>query len=65
MNDLGILASIHNSELAIQNEVISLNFHCKGCGKFKNKRSNSKLCTSCLFGMSTKEAIKRGFIHAL
>jgi len=65
MNDLGILASIHNSELAIQNEVISLNFHCKECGKFKNKRSKSKLCTSCLFGMSTKEAIKRGFIHAL
>ena len=64
MTDLGILANINNTELAIQNEVISLNFHCKGCGKFKNKRSRSKLCTSCLFGISTKEAIKRGFIHA-
>ena len=64
MNDLGILASIQNSELAIQNEVISLNFHCKGCGKFKDKRSLSSKCTYCLFGMSKKEAIKKGFIHA-
>ena len=31
-------------------------------GKFKNKSSNSKLCTACLFGISTKEAIKKGLI---
>ena len=42
----------------------TLILHCVGCGKFKDKRSLSKKCTVCLFGMSTKEAIKRGFIHA-
>ena len=62
MTDLGILANINNTDTAIQNEVISLNFHCAKCGKFKNKSSNSKLCTACLFGMPTKEAIKKGFI---
>jgi len=65
MTDVGILANINNTDQVIQNEIISTNFHCKGCGKFKNKRSRSKLCTLCLFGISTKEAIKRGFIHAL
>jgi len=39
-------------------------FHCVGCGKFKDKRSLSPKCTVCLFGMSTKEAVKRGFILA-
>ena len=61
MNEPGF-CNINNADLAIQNEVVSLNFHCKNCGKFKNKSSNSKLCTSCLFGMSTKEAIKKGLI---
>ena len=61
MNEPGF-CNITNEGLAIQNEVVSLNFHCKNCGKFKNKSSNSKLCTSCLFGMSTKEAIKKGLI---
>ena len=62
MNDLGILANINNTDQVIQNEVISINFHCAKCGKFKNKSSNSKLCTACLFGMSTKEAKKQGLI---
>jgi len=42
----------------------TLILHCVGCGKFKDKRSLSPKCTVCLFGMSTKEAIKRGFIQA-
>ena len=42
----------------------TLVLHCVGCGKFKDKRSLSPKCTVCLFGMSTKEAIKRGFIQA-
>ena len=62
MTDLGILANINNTDTAIQNEIISLRFQCHKCGKFKSKKSNSKLCTFCLFGMSTKEAIKKGLI---
>jgi len=62
MNDIGILSNIENADQVIQNEVISINFHCAKCGKFKNKSSNSKLCTACLFGMSTKEAKKQGLI---
>ena len=42
----------------------SLNFHCAGCGKFKDKRIKSTKCTVCLFGMSHKEAVKHGFIQA-
>ncbi len=42
----------------------TLVLHCVGCGKFKDKRSLSPKCTVCLFGMSTKEAIKRGFIQS-
>ena len=38
--------------------------HCVGCGKFKDKKSLSTLCTVCLFHMTTEEAIERGFIHA-
>ena len=37
MNDLGILANINNADQVIQNEVISLAFHCAKCGKFKTK----------------------------
>jgi|ETNvirenome_6_85_1030632.scaffolds.fasta_scaffold66287_2 hypothetical protein len=33
MNDLGILANINNADQVIQNEVISLAFHCAKCGK--------------------------------
>ena len=62
MTDLGILANINNTDQVIQNEVISINFHCSKCGKFKNKSSNSKLCTACLFGISTKEAKNKGLI---
>jgi len=36
--------------------------HCIGCGKFKNKKSLSKKCTFCLFGMSDEEAVKQGLI---
>ena len=64
MNDLGILANINNADQVIQNEIVSLRFQCHKCGKFKSKNSTAKLCTSCLFGMSTKEAIKKGLIHA-
>ena len=38
--------------------------HCIGCGKFKDKKSLSTLCTVCLFHMTTEEAIERGYIHA-
>ena len=38
--------------------------HCIGCGKFKDKRSESTLCTVCLFHMTTEEVIERGFIQA-
>ena len=38
--------------------------HCVGCGKFKDKKSLSTLCTVCLFHMTTEEAIERGFIQA-
>jgi len=38
--------------------------HCVGCGKFKDKKSLSTLCTVCLFHMTTEEAIERGYIHA-
>ena len=38
--------------------------HCVGCGKFKDKRSVSTLCTVCLFHMTTEEAIERGYIQA-
>ena len=62
MTDLGILANINNTDQVIQNEIISTNFHCVKCGKFKDKRSTDPRCTVCLFGLSTKEAIKRGFI---
>ena len=48
MTDLGILANINNTDQVIQNEVISINFHCAKCGKFKNKSSNSKYCYKCL-----------------
>ena len=43
---------------------VAPHIHCVGCGKYKDKRSKSKKCTVCLFGMTTKEAIKRGFIKA-
>jgi len=65
MNGVGILANINNSDQVIQNEIISLNFHCVKCGKFKDKRSTDPRCTVCIFGLSTKEAIEKGFIHAL
>jgi len=42
----------------------TLVIHCKGCGKFKDKKSLSTLCTVCLFHMTTEEAIERGFIQA-
>jgi hypothetical protein len=42
----------------------TLIIHCKGCGKFKDKKSLSTLCTVCLFHMTTEEAIERGFIQA-
>ena len=38
--------------------------HCVGCGKFKDKKSLSTLCTVCLFHMTTEEAIERGYIQA-
>ena len=38
--------------------------HCKGCGKFKDKRSKSTYCTVCLFGMSHEEAVKHGYIQS-
>ena len=38
--------------------------HCIGCGKFKDKKSLSTLCTVCLFHMTTEEAIERGYIQA-
>ena len=38
--------------------------HCVGCGKFKDKKSLSTLCTVCLFHMTTEDAIKRGYIQA-
>ena len=42
----------------------TLVLHCVGCGKFKDKRSRSKKCTVCLFGMSHEEAVKHGFIQS-
>ena len=42
MNDLGILANINNADQIIQNEVISLAFHCAKCGKFKKKNTKSQ-----------------------
>ena len=42
----------------------TLVIHCKGCGKFKDKKSLSTLCTVCLFHMTTEEAIERGYIQA-
>jgi len=38
--------------------------HCVGCGKFKDKKSLSTLCTVCLFHMTTEEAIEKGYIQA-
>tara|TARA_R110002020_G_scaffold81992_4_gene203141 strand:- start:422 stop:616 length:195 start_codon:yes stop_codon:yes gene_type:complete len=64
MTDLGILANINNSDQVIQNEIICINFRCVKCGKFKDKRSTDPRCTVCLFGISTKEAIEKGFIHS-
>jgi len=50
---------------ADQNEnKYSINIHCSNCGKFKDKKSLSTLCTVCLFHMTTEEAIERGYIHA-
>ena len=42
----------------------TLVLHCVGCGKFKDKRSRSKKCTVCLFGMSHEEAVKHGYIQS-
>jgi len=53
-----------NSDRSFNENKTTLILHCVGCGKFKDKRSLSPKCTVCLFGMSTKEAIKRGFIQA-
>jgi len=61
MNDIGF-CNIKNTDLLIQNEIVSLRFHCNKCGKFRTKYSKSTLCTACLFGMSTKEARKKGLI---
>ena len=55
----------HPELLPFKENRTSINLHCVDCGKYKNKKSKSKKCTSCLFGISTKEAIKMGFIHAL
>ena len=54
----------HPELLPFKENKTSVNLHCVGCGKYKNKKSKSKKCTSCLFGITTKEAIKKGFIHA-
>ena len=42
----------------------SINIHCSKCGKYKDKKSLSTLCTVCLFHMTTEKAIERGFIQA-
>jgi len=44
----GILKNICSSDLAIQSEIISTNFHCSKCGKFKKKNTNSIYCFKCL-----------------
>jgi hypothetical protein len=50
---------------ADQNEnKYSINIHCSKCGKYKDKKSLSTLCTVCLFHMTTEDAIKRGYIQA-
>ena len=34
----------------------SINLHCVKCGKYKSKKSKSKLCTACLFGKDFKKS---------
>jgi Zn finger protein HypA/HybF involved in hydrogenase expression len=48
MNEVGILKNICNVHGAIQSEVISINFHCRKCGKFKKKNTKSVYCFKCL-----------------
>ena len=57
---LDFLSQISSREIIRENKT-SVNLHCIGCGKYKDKRSKSPKCTVCLFNMTTKEAIKRGF----
>lgn len=52
------------ADVIIRENKTSVNLHCIGCGKYKDKRSLSPKCTVCLFNMTTEEAIKRGFIQA-
>ena len=56
MNHPGLLNYGRNKQTIV--------LHCEGCGKFKNKKSLSKKCTVCLFGMSDEEAVKQGLILA-
>jgi len=37
----------------------SINLHCVKCGKYKSKKSKSKLCTACLFGKDFKKSFIR------
>ena len=46
MNDLGVLKNINNSDRVIQDEVISINFHCAKCGKFKKKIQTQFIVTN-------------------
>ena len=48
MNEVGILKHINNADPIMQDEVISINFHCRKCGKFKKKNTKSVYCYKCL-----------------
>ena len=54
----------HPELLSFKENRMSVNLHCVKCGKYKSKKSKSKLCTACLFGMSHEEAVKHGFIQS-
>ena len=56
--------TMNHPELLTYGNKETIVLHCKGCGKFKDKKSKSTYCTVCLFGMSHEEAVKHGFIQA-
>jgi len=56
--------TMNHPELLTWGNKETIVLHCKGCGKFKDKKSKSTKCTVCLFGMSHEEAVKHGYIQA-
>ena len=49
----------HPELLPFKENKTSINLHCVKCGKYKSKKSRSKLCTACLFGKDFKKSYIR------